>query len=340
MGELSIPEHYPEFLEQLTQRIRTAQVTAGLAVNRELVLLYWHIGCDLSARIQSAQWGTGVVQQLAQDIAKRFPGVRSFSARNLMFMRRFSEAWPDEEIVKQLVSQIPWGHNIRLIQSVKQPEARRWYIQKTIDNGWSRNVLMHQIESDLYARQGSATTNFAHTLPESQSDLAEQVLKDPYNFDFITLTEQSTERELQRGLITHLRDFMLELGVGFAFVGENVHLEVGDDDFYLDCLFYHLQLRCYVVIELKTGKFKPEYAGKMNFYLTAVDNIKKHEDDQPSIGIILCREKNKLVVEYSLRDMDKPIGVPEYKLTTALPASLVDQLPSIDQIEAELQAGN
>jgi len=273
---------------------------AGLAVNRELVLLYWQIGRDLSQRMQTAQWGTGVVARLSKDIAKRFPGVRSFSKRNLLFMRRFSEAWPDEEIVKQLVSHIPWGHNIRLIQSIKETDARLWYIQQTINNGWSRHVMVNQIDSDLYGRQGSAPSNFANTLPKPQSDLAEQLLKDPYNFDYITLADEATERTLQRGLITHLRDFMLELGVGFAYLGEHVHLEVGGDDFYLDCLFYHVHLRCYVVIELKNGKFKLEYAGKMNFYLTAVDSIKRHVDDQPSIGIILCREKNKLVVEYSL----------------------------------------
>ena len=337
MAKLEVPDNYPEFLEKLSERIQIAQVKAGLAVNRELVLLYWQIGRDISERMSAAQWGSKVIEQLSKDIAKNFPGVRSFSARNLQFMRRFAETWEDEEMVKQLVSQIPWGHNIRLIQAVKNHDQRIWYIRKTIENGWSRNVLVHQIESDLYARQGSAPTNFQHTLPKTQSDLAGQILKDPYNFDFITLSEDAPERELQRSLIEHIRDFMLELGVGFAFVGDNVKLEVGDEEFYLDLLLYHLQLRCYVVIELKTGKYKPEYAGKMNFYLTAVDEIKRHADDQPSIGIILCREKNKLVVEYSLRNMDKPIGVPEYRLTEALPDSLADQLPSVEQLEAELQ---
>jgi len=334
--ELSIPADYPELLSQLKERIRTAQVKAALAVNSDLVCLYWSIGRDISDRMATATWGTKTIDRLSGDLIKAFPDSSSFSARNLMFMRRFAEAWPDEQIVKQLVSQIPWGHNVRLLGAVKDPQQRVWYVQQTIQNGWSRNVLLHQIDTGLYARQGKALTNFETRLPAPQSDLAHQLIKDPYNFEFLTLAEQAHENELQRGLLAHLRDFMVELGVGFAFVGSRVHLEVGDEDFYLDLLFYHLKLRCFVVIDLKTGKFKPEYAGKMNFYLAAVDDMLRHEDDQPSIGLILCRDKNKVVVEYSLKDMQKPIGVPQYKLTETLPDDLSGQLPTVEQLEAEL----
>jgi len=337
MAKLPIPDDYPQLLEQMKGRIRTAQVKAALAVNRELVMLYWHLGRDILERQQQAGWGAKIIDQISADLRREFPDSKGFSARNIKYMRAFAAAWPDEKIVQQAAAQIPWFHNCVLMDKVKDPAQRAWYVEKTIENGWSRNVLVHQIGTSLFARQGKAATNFEATLPSPQSDLAHQLLKDPYNFDFLTLADDAHERALQRGLIEHIRDFMLELGVGFAFVGENVHLDVGGEDFYLDLLFYHLQLRCYVVIDLKTGKFKPEYAGKMNFYLAAVDDIKRHKDDQPSIGIILCREKNKLIVEYSLRDMDKPIGVPEYKLTEALPEELTEKLPTVAQLEEELK---
>jgi predicted nuclease of restriction endonuclease-like (RecB) superfamily len=327
---------YPKLLEQLKERIRSAQVKAALSVNRELVLLYWRIGRDILERQNQAGWGAKIIDQISTDLRKEFPDSKGFSARNLKYMRAFAEAWPDERIVQEALAQITWYHNLTLMEKVKVPEQRLWYVQKTVENGWSRNVLLHHIVGSLYTRQGKASSNFDATLPAPQSDLAKQLLKDPYNFDFLTIADDAHERELQRGLIDHIRDFMVELGVGFAYVGENVHLEVGGEDFYLDLLFYHLQLRCYVVIDLKTGKFKPEYAGKMNFYLAAVDDIKRHKDDQPSIGIILCREKNKLIVEYSLRDMTKPIGVPEYQLTEALPEELAGQFPTVGQLEAEL----
>lgn len=335
--ELTPPDDYPDLLNRLKERILSAQVKAALSVNRELVLLYWQIGRDISERMHQSKWGSKTIDQLSRDLAKTFPDSKSFSPRNLMFMRRFSEAWPDEQIVKQLVSQIPWGHNLRILGSVKQEQDRIWYIQQTIANGWSRNVLIHQIDSGLHERQGQATTNFERSLPTSQSDLANQLLKDPYNFDFLTISKDAHENELQKGLIAHLREFMIELGVGFAYVGSQVHLEVGGDDYYLDLVFYHLKLRCFVVIDLKTGKFKPEYAGKMNFYLAAVDDLLRHKDDEPSIGIIMCREKNKVVVEYSLRDVDRPIGVPRYVLTEALPSELASQLPTIEQIENEIR---
>jgi len=253
-------------------------------------------------------------------------------------MRGLAEAYEDEAIAKQLVSQIPWGHNIRLIQKVKDHEQRLWYLRKVVEHGWSRNVLTIQIESDLYSRQGSAPTNFALTLPPPQSDLAQQVIKDPYNFDFLTLHEAVHERELERGLVDHIRDFLLELGAGFSFVGTQVQHQVSDQDFYLDMLFYHLRLRCYVVIELKVGEFKPEYAGKLNFYLSAVDDQLRHESDEPTVGILLCKSKDDLVVEYALRDMKKPIGVAgwETQLVESLPEDLKGSLPSVEEFEAEL----
>lgn len=334
--ELSIPDDYPELLEQLKEKIRVSQVRAALSVNRELVLLYWNIGTEIRTRQQQSGWGSKVIDRLSEDLRREFPDAKGFSTRNLKYMRSFAEAWPDEQIVQQAAAQIPWFHNCVLLEKVKDPAARLWYVQNTVQQGWSRNVLVHQIDTDLYARQGKALTNFKSSLPAPQSDLANQLLKDPYNFEFLTIAEGAHENELQRGLLQHLQDFMIELGVGFAFVGSQVHLDIGDEDFYLDLLFYHLKLRCFVVIDLKTGNFKPEYAGKMNFYLAAVDDILRHKDDQSSIGIILCREKNNVIVEYSLRDVDKPIGVPEYRLTETLPKELVSQLPSIEQLQNEL----
>jgi predicted nuclease of restriction endonuclease-like (RecB) superfamily len=267
--------------------------------------------------------------------------MKGFSARNLLFMRSLAEAYDDEEMVKQLVSQIPWGHNIRLMQKVKDADERRWYLQKTLEHGWSRSVLILQIDSDLRKRQGSAPTNFDRTLPPPPSDLAQQVLKDPYVFDFLTLSGDAQERELEQGLVGHIRDFLLELGVGFSFVGTQVQLEVGGQDFCLDMLFYHLTLRCFVVIELKAGPFAPEYTGKLNFYLSAVDDLLRHPADQPTIGILLCKEKNNLLVEYALRDMSKPIGVAnwETRLVDTLPDDLKGRLPTVEEMEAELMGG-
>ncbi|NET62587.1 MAG: DUF1016 domain-containing protein [Symploca sp. SIO2E6] len=254
----------------------------------------------------------------------------------LLYMRAFAEVYPDEQIVQQVVGQIPWGHNVRLLDYVKDPVERLWYVRATIEYGWSRTILIHQIESGLYKRQGQAITNFNQALPQTQSQLAQQLLKDPYNFDFLSLSREAQERELERALVNHIRDFLLELGVVFAFVGSQYHLEVGDEDFYIDLLFYHLQLRSYVVIDLKTTKFKPEFSGKMNFYVAVVDDLLRHPDDQPTIGIILCKLKNKTVVEYALREMSKPIGVSTYHLGDELPEPLKSSLPSIEQLETEL----
>jgi predicted nuclease of restriction endonuclease-like (RecB) superfamily len=323
-------------LEDLKNRIRQAQVRAALSVNRELVLLYWHIGREILQRQQQEGWGAKVIDRLARDLSREFPDMKGLSRRNLKYMRSFAEAWPNEQIVQQAAAQIPWFHHVVLLEKVKDPAERLWYIQQTIEHGWSRNVLIHQIESRLYQRQGKAITNFNSTLPSLQSDLARSLLKDPYVFDFLSLGPQVQERELEQALLNHLRDFLLELGRGFAFVGSQYCLEVGGEEFYIDLLFYQLRLRCYVVIELKVGEFKPEYAGKMNFYLSAVDDLLRHPDDRPSIGLILCKSRNRLVVEYALRDMTKPMGVATYRLTEALSADLQKHLPSIKELQQRL----
>ena len=331
---------YDDLLRTLKERIRTAQVRAALSVNRELVLLYWGIGREILARQNQEGWGTKVIDRLAKDLGGDFPEMRGLSPRNLKYMRALAEAWPEEPIVQQLVAQIPWGHNVRILDMVKTPEERLWYASAAIQNGWSRNVLVMQIESGLYRRQGKAVTNFETTLPAPQSDLAKQLLKDPYNFDFLALTAEAQERDLERGLLEHLRKFLLELGVGFAFVGSQYPIEVAGEDFRIDLLFYHLRLRCFVVLDLKMGRFKPEYAGKMNFYLSAVDDQLKNTADHPSIGIILCKSKNQVVVEYALRDTSKPMGVSEFRLLEQLPEQLKGSLPTIEELEGELARGD
>jgi len=331
-----LPAGYAQLLESLKARIRQAQVRAALSVNRELVLLYWHIGREILQRQAQEGWGAKVIDRLAQDLSREFPDMKGFSPRNLKYMRAFAEAWPDEQIVQQAAAQIPWFHNVVLLEKVKDPAERLWYVQQTLEHGWSRNVLVHQIESKLYGRQGKAITNFERTLPAPQSDLARALIKDPYVFDFLSLGPQAQERDLERALLNHLRDFLLELGKGFAFVGSQYRLEVGGEEFYIDLLFYQLRLRCYVVIDLKVGEFKPEYAGKMNFYLSAVDELLRHPEDRPSIGLILCKSQNRLVAEYALRDLSKPMGVATYRLTEALPADLQENLPSIEEIKKEL----
>jgi predicted nuclease of restriction endonuclease-like (RecB) superfamily len=327
---------YQTLLATLKQRIQSSQVRAGLAVNRELVLLYWSIGREIVARQEAEGWGAKVVDSLSADLRRSFPEMQGLSPRNLKYMKAFAEAWPDEAIVQQLVAQLPWGHNVRILDQVKSPAERQWYIEQTIANGWSRNILVLQIQSGLYRRQGRAITNFTKTLPEPQSDLARQILKDPYNFDFLMLGTQARERDVERALLDHIRQFLLELGAGFAFVGSQYPLTVGGQDFRLDLLFYHLRLRAFIVIELKVGPFQPEHAGKMNFYLSAVDDLLKHPGDQPSIGLILCRSRERIIVEYALRDTAKPMGIAEFRLLETLPENLQSSLPTIEELEAEL----
>lgn len=294
---------YGDLLNELKARIRHAQVRASLAVNRELLQLYWHIGREILVRQEGEGWGSKVVERLAHDLRGEFPDMSGLSRTNLMYMRAFAEAYPDDPIVQQAVGQIPWGHNIVLLDKVKKPKIRTWYAGQTVQHGWSRNVLIHQIETGLHERQGQAVSNFGSTLPPAQSDLAHELLKDPYNFEFLDLGPEAQERDLERALLAHLRDFFLELGVGFSLVGNQYALEVNGQDYRLDLLFYHLKLRCFVVVDLKIGAFRPEDAGKMNFYLAAVDQQVRREEDLPSIGLILCKQKNRVVVEYALHDM-------------------------------------
>ena len=349
-----LPLGYDRFLADLKDRIRAAQVRAALAVNAELVQLYWTIGRDILVRQQQQAWGAKVIERLAADLVRAFPGIEGFSRTNIYRMRAFYHAWPAlpgaVAIVPQAVGQfppgfpaelaaIPWGHNTVLIEQVEDPAERLWYARQVIEHGWSRAVLVHWIESGLYARQGKAVHNFNTTLPQPQSDLAAQLLKDPYNFDFLALAADAAERDLERGLLDHIRKFLIELGAGFAFVGQQVPVEVDGDDFSIDLLFYHLRLRCFVVVDLKVEAFKPEFAGKMNFYLSAVDDLMRHPDDKPSIGLILCRTAKRTVAEYALRDLAKPVGVARYvtRLVETLPPELAGALPSEAQLRAELE---
>ena len=333
-----LPDDYGAFLDSLKARIQSAQVKAALAVNRELVLLYWQIGCDILARQDRQGWGAKVINQLAKDLKQAFPGTKGFSLRNLKYMRAFAQNYGDEQIVQQLAAQIPWYHNCLLMDKVKDEQKRLWYIKKTLENGWSRNVLALQIDNDLYGRLGGAITNFTQTLPDVQSDLAQQVLKSSYNFEFLGLSEQVKERDLEQGLINNMRDFLLELGMGFSFMGSQYRLEVEGEEFFVDLLFYHVKLRCYVVIELKTTDFRPEYSGQINFYVNVVDNQLRHPDDQPTIGIVLCRSKKKAIVEYALQGMTQPIGVSTYRLSSELPEAMQENLPSVEQLEIALES--
>jgi len=331
-----VPSGYPTFLTELKERIRTAQVRAALSVNRELVLLYWQIGREILLRQRDAGWGAKVIDRLSRDLRTAFPEMKGFSPRNLKYMRAFAQAWPDEQFVQQVAAQIPWFHNVAILEKIAVPERREWYVRQTVQYGWSRNVLDLQIESRLFERQGSTPTNFAPTLPAPQSDLAQQILKDPYAFDFLTLDKDAHERDLERGLLEHLRQFLLELGAGFAFVGSQYHLRVGDSDFFLDLLFYHVRLHCYVVVDLKMGKFTPDDVGQINFYLSAADDLLRTEGDGPTLGLLLCRTKDSTVAEYALRDVNKPLGIAEFRLGEALPESLKGTLPTIEELEAEL----
>jgi predicted nuclease of restriction endonuclease-like (RecB) superfamily len=384
------PEGYALWLADLKSRIHTARQRAALTVNRELVLLYWGIGRDILRRQAEQGWGAKVIDRLSHDLRTTFPGMKGLSRANLMYMRAFASAWPDAEIVQQAVGQLPWGHNLVLLTRLKAPEMRLAYAQAAIEHGWSRDVLNIHIETRRLERSGKAVTNFAARLPAPGSDLAHQTLKDPYWFDFLDVGDKADEREIESALVNHVTQFLLELGAGFAFVGRQVHLEVGGDDFFIDLLFYHLRacerirrvragrqnapdlgakrrhsscygehlqrragafwrherawrvfsqalgLRCYVVIELKAEKFKPEHLGQLGFYLTAVDRQVKTTQDAPTIGLLLCKSKNEVVAEYALGDKTQPMGVAEYKLLQSLPKELQTSLPSIEQIEREL----
>ena len=340
VGLIDPPTGYADWLAELKGRIHTAQQRATLAVNRELVLLYWQIGRDILQRQAAQGWGAKVIDRPAQDLRAAFPEMKGFSPRNLKYMRAFAESWPDPGFVQEVLAQLPWYHQLALFDKLPGPETRRWYAAKAIEHNWSRNVQVMQIESRLLERQGAAVTNFPATLPRSQSDLARESIKDPYRFDFLGLTDQAQERDVEQALVLpHVTEFLLELDAGFAFVGRQVLLDLGGDEFFIDLLFYHLKLRCYVVIELKAGKFKPEHLGQLGFYLTAVDRQVKSEHDNPTIGLLLCKTRNKVVAEYALGDKSQPMGVAEYKLLESLPEALQTSLPSIEQIERELAGG-
>lgn len=327
---------YLSIIENIKAEIGNSQFKAAVSVNRELIMLYYNIGLIIN---EHKTWGNKFIENLARDIKLEFPNATGYSVRNLKYMAKFAAEYPDKEFVQQAVAQIPWGHNVVLLDKVSDVMKRKWYIEKISENGWSRNVLVHQIESGLYERQAIAekVSNFESRLPIPQSELAVQTMKDPYIFDFIPFKEDMVERDIENALVKDITALLLELGTGFAFLGNQYHLNVGGDDFYIDLLFYNLNLRSYVVIELKTGDFKPEYVGQLNFYLSAVDGILKKDTDNPSIGLLLCKNKNNLVAEYSLRDMSKPIGISEYKITNNLPEELEKQLPSVEDIQKRIK---
>jgi predicted nuclease of restriction endonuclease-like (RecB) superfamily len=330
------PFDYAAWLAELKTRIHSAQQRAVLAVNRELVQLYWQIGHDILQRQSREGWGRKVIERLARDLREAFPEIKGFSARNLRYMRAFAEAWPQAEFVQQAAAQLPWFHLCTLLDKLKTPEERLWYATQSVQQGWSRTTLELQIKGRLMQRQGQAVTNFEARLPAPGSDLAHNTLKDPYLFDFLGLGNEAHEREIENALIRHITRFLLELGTGFAFVGRQHRLEVAGDEFFVDLLFYHTRLKCYVVVELKAVAFKPEHAGQLNFYLAAVDAQVKAPDDNPTIGLLLCKTQNRLVAEYALSGIDKPIGVAEYALVRELPERLTSSLPAIEELEQEL----
>jgi predicted nuclease of restriction endonuclease-like (RecB) superfamily len=342
-----LPQEYSDLFEEIKTKVDGSRLRMVMAANTAMVVLYWEIGQLILQRQEQQGWGAKVIDRLSYDLRDAFPDMKGFSPRNLQFMRAFAELYLDGEIVKQLVSQLPWGHIIILMQKVKAPVQRDWYINQSILNGWSRNILALQISSQSYERQGKAVSNFEATLPPADSDMAVQAFKDPYLFDFLGTADPRREREVEQALVDHVQKFLLELGNGFTFVGRQVQLEVGDSDFFVDLLFYHLKLRCYVVVELKVVPFDPAFVGTLNLYLSPADDLLRHPDDKPTIGLrphfvnglLLCRSKNRLVVEYALRDFNKPIGVADWEtqISGSLPQELAASLPSIEEFEAELQ---
>ena len=341
-----VTDEYKAWIEDIKSRIKQSQIKAAVKVNYELLDLYWDLGRDIAAKQKDAKWGDAFLATMSKDLQKTFPNMAGFSVQNLKSIRYWYRFYNAEEnglqavsqmeLIEKMVKSIPWGHNQRIMYKCKSIEEALFYVQKTMDNGWSRNVLEHQIDGGLYGRQGKAVTNFQLKLPEPQSDLAEQTLKNPYNFDFLTLREEYDEKELEDALVNQITQFLLELGTGFSYLGRQVHIRVGESDFYMDLLFYHVRLHCYVVVELKTEKFKPEFAGKLNFYVTAVNKQMKSEQDNPTIGILICKDKDDVVAEYSLDDVSQPIGIAEYELTKVLREEFKSSLPTVEEIENEL----
>ena len=333
-----LPSGYAEILRNLKQRIQQERLRTVMAANSAMVLLYWDIGRTILERQDREGWGARVIDRLSVDLREAFPDMKGLSPRNLKYMRAFSTVWPDRAIVQEALAQITWYHNIALLEKLDNPQTRLWYAQKVREAGWSHNVLVLQIEQQIHERQGKAVTNFPAVLPPADSDMAAQMFKDPYLFDFLGTADPRREREVEQVLVDNIQRFLLELGTGFAFIGRQVHLEVGSQDYYLDLLFYHVKLRAYVVVELKAVPFDPAFVGQINLYLSAVDDLLRHPDDKPSIGLLLCKEKNKITVEYALRDLKKPIGVAAWRthLVESLPKHLKGKLPTIEEIEKEL----
>ncbi|MFH2067675.1 MAG: PDDEXK nuclease domain-containing protein [Pseudomonadota bacterium] len=334
-----MPDNYSVFLGELKNRIRQERLKAVLSANAALVMMYWDIGNAILQKQNSEGWGAKVIDRLSHDLKETFPDMGGFSPRNLKYMRKFSESWPDRGIVQRTVAQIPWRSNLAILDKLKDPDLRLWYARKTIENGWSRNVLAFQIETHLHERVGQTTNNFEFALPPADSDMANQIFKDPYVFDFLGTADTRREAELEQKLIDHLEKFLIELGQGFAFVGRQVHMEVEEEDFYIDLLFYHLKLRCYVVVELKAGKFQAGHVSQLNMYMNIVDDLMRHPDDQKTIGLLLVKEKNQTLAKYALAGYTNPIGVAgwEKQITDSLPEDLKSSLPTIEEIEREME---
>lgn len=328
---------YPHLLTEIKQRILSSQLKAALSVNAEMITLYWNIGNDIAKKQSEKGWSAGVIPQLAKDLKSEFPNLKGFSERNLSYMLKFANEYQDVTILQQLVAKLPWGHNILLIEKIKDQNLRFWYAEKCIENNWSRDVLDVQIKTKLIERQGKSINNFENTLPKPLSDLANQTLKDPYIFSFLSFDQNIKERDIENQLIQHIAKFLLELGKGFAFIGSQYHLEVSKKDYYLDLLFYHTKLKCYIVIELKNTAFKPEFTGKLNFYLSAVDSMVKETEDNPTIGILLCKDKDNIEAEFALRGITNPIGISEISFVEKLPDNLKSSLPTIEEIENEMK---
>jgi predicted nuclease of restriction endonuclease-like (RecB) superfamily len=333
MPKITVPDGYVEWLTQLKADIRQTQTHAVLAVNSEMIMLYWRIGREIIERQAAQGWGKGIIPKLAADLRAEFPDVKGFSARNLGYMKALAEAWPSTGILQRVIAKLPWGQNIELLDKLTDSDTRLWYAKAAIEHGWSRPILAHQIETRLHERDGRSVNNFAETLPPVQSDMAKAAFRDPYVLDFVNLAADAHERHLETALTEKIKKFLLALGKGFAFIDNQYHLEFGGEDFYLDLLFYHTRLHCYVVVDLKMVPFKAEFGGKMNLYLSIVDDQLRTEGDNPSLGLILCRGKNGLIVEYALRGMDRPIAVSDYQL---LPPAVAAALPSPEDIKDTL----
>lgn len=338
LSEMS--DNYLQFIEEIKNEIRRQRVSVVLNANSSMICLYWNIGKAILEKQENEGWGAKIIDRMAKDLKDAFPDMSGFSPRNIKYMRKFAECWPDFEIVQRVVAQLPWRTNIKLLDKLNNVESRIWYAYKTLENGWSSTILELQIQSCLMERSGKSVNNFVVALPPMDSDMANQIFKDPYLFDFLGTDVPRREVEIERKLTEHIQKFLLELGQGFAFVGRQVHLEVGGQDFYIDLLFYHLKLRCYVVIELKACDFEPGFISQLNMYQNAVNDILRHPDDKPTIGLLLVKGKNETVVEYSLSGYQNPIGVAEWKsqIEKSLPAELRSSLPSIEEIEKELDS--